>query len=209
MNEDKYKINGRLDTTDYTQDVETLDAYLRTEKKAELEREAGVRQMRIRALLASRVSYEEGITSIQELADLVGASSSTIAKDLEVIPWVKIKLLGDEVRGGKVRKVRKTIYALLHPQEAPNGTRPTPQSVVANKIAIVLYDNKLYINRFRDQVIVKTERGAGELVGMWLKELRWPDIVYTICDSDTVVIQCVHEQGAIDTEVKLQTRDIT
>lgn len=198
-----------LDKGDYTEDMEVIDAFISTESKIELTRERLYRHMMIRHILTSRTSFDDGITTLAEMGDLLGGvSSSIVSKDFKDLGVMQARLENKyKDKWGKWRKKYRTIYVI-----GEVGQRTTPsisQEIVANKVASLLYMHVLRPNRFENEVILVTEQGTSDLVASWIDRLTWDGVIYVLSSlGKVVIIKCRDEEYAKVVLARVTTREV-
>lgn len=147
-----------------------------------------LRRAKIRRLLAER-SGAEGISSMEELAELVEVSKFTINEDLKELGAVK---LAERIDGRHV----EWWHIPAHNPNLPDHRSELPEGVVEQEVALKLKAHVLDIVPLGAQLAVLTERSAGPLVADWLSLLCWPEILYVHEARNSCLLACADAEDA-------------
>jgi arginine repressor len=158
-----------------------------------------LRRARIRAVLAEHQGID-GISSYDQMADILGVSTVTVETDFKELGAVKIK---DRIDG------RNYSWWIIpaHNPHLNDVRQNVSQGVIEQEVALKLKAHALTSQVVQNTVIITTERSAGLLVADWIRLLNWPDILHVIENRDSCVVVCPDVGAATMTHKRLTGDD--
>lgn len=135
------------------------------------------RHFTIRELITEKEieTQEELVTELKKLGFKV--TQATVSRDIKELQLVKVPTVED-----------KYIYSL------PADQRFNP----TNKLKRLLTDAFIKIDSTSHFIVLKTLPGNAQAVGALIDNIKWDEIMGTICGDDTCLIICRTEKDAKD-----------
>lgn len=155
-----------------------------------------LRRAKIRRILNTR-SGPDGITSQEELADMLGVTRVTVDKDLKEIGAVKTPLT--RIDG---KNYSWWIVPSYNPL-LPDLRTVLDDGTIENEVSLKMRANVVEVFLYGRQVFVKTERSAGPLVADWLSLLPWPEILHVSEERNAAIVHCVDVEAALYVKARL------
>lgn len=158
---------------------------------SKIENERLNRRARIRALLMGSWG-ENGYSNIEDIAEAIGASPTTVTKDLKDMSAVKVMA---RVGGKVARTISWYVLPAYNPQQY-NLRNTAQREMLETKVAQVMFTHAVEVFQNGNQVVTHCEIYTGKHVGHYLSQLSWEGILYVMSDDSTSVIHCLSEEHA-------------